>query len=102
MKGVWHNNLINLRKRAVIYKISNKQTPTISAFPKQCVNSYADSVPLPAFPVIGYQHRPGAAECAPGPFVPSRKCCAHPRQLSERRERGAIAHPLLDLECKFE
>src|SRR5262245_16797705 len=50
---------------------------------KQCVNSCADFVPLHACPVIGYQQHPGA-EPARRPFS-SRKCCAHLRQLSERR-----------------
>src|SRR4030095_1253988 len=52
---------------------------------KQCVNSYADFVPLHACPVIGYQQHPGGAEPARRPFVSSRKCCAHLRQLSEMR-----------------
>src|SRR5262249_39835002 len=35
--------------------------------------------------VLGYQQHPGGAEPARRPFVSSRKCCAHPRQLSEMR-----------------
>src|SRR5215510_3639900 len=52
---------------------------------KQCVNSYADFPPLQASPIIGYQQHPGGAEPARRPFVSLRKCCAHPRQLSEIR-----------------
>src|SRR5215510_4583440 len=52
---------------------------------KQCINSYAHFVPVRACPVIGYQQHPGGVDPARRPFVSLRKCCAHPRQLSEMR-----------------